>query len=285
MMFASHALPRRQQGKIQASTVVFIAIAVAAGDEIEAVQQGQFRIEEKEDDTPVTEADFRAHRLIKQQLVELSPRLPLLSEEGSNPLQAHEEQWPAYWLVDPLDGTKEFIANNGEYTVNIALILHGKTAFGVVYAPATRTLYWGGHEYGAWRFQVPQSPDFSAELAAESINVRAPQTPLLLLGSRRHGGAAHEDLLAALKQRWQQVEQIAVGSSLKLCRVAEGEADLYARFGPTSEWDIAAGQAVLEGAGGRVWTLAKTPLNYRRADIINPDFYALGGKEEEWHWL
>src|SRR5699024_4345366 len=115
------------------------AIAVAAGDEIETVQQGQFRIEEKEDDTPVTEADFRAHRLIKQQLAELSPRLPLLSEEGSNPLQAHEEQWPAYWLVDPLDGTKEFIANNGEYTVNIAFIFYGKTDFGVCLSRSSLT--------------------------------------------------------------------------------------------------------------------------------------------------
>src|SRR5699024_8912230 len=246
------------------------AIVVAAGDEIEAVQRGQFAIEEKDDNTPVTEADFRAHQLIKQQLAELSPQLPLLSEEGSNPLQAHEEQWPAYWLVDPLDGTKEFIANNGEYTVNIALILHGKTVFGVVYAPATRTLYWGGSEYGAWRFQVPQTPDFSAALAAEAITVRAPQTPLLLLGSRRHGGEAHEDLLAALKQRWQQVEQIAVGSSLKLCRVAEGQADVYARFGPTSERDTAAGQAAREGAGGRVWTVTKAPVRDGGADRLDP---------------
>lgn len=261
------------------------AIAVAAGDEIEAVQQGQFDIVEKDDNSPVTEADYRAHELIKEQLTGLTPQLPLLSEEGTNPLQAHQEQWPAYWLVDPLDGTKEFIANNGEYTVNIALILQGETAFGVVYAPATRTLYWGGKGYGAWRLQVAATADFSAASKAEAITVRAPQTPLTLLGSRRHGGEAHESLLAALKKRWQQVEQIAVGSSLKLCRVAEGEADVYARFGPTSEWDIAAGQAVLEGAGGRVWTLTKTPLRYRRADILNPDFYALGGKEEEWHWL
>lgn len=260
------------------------AIAVAAGEEIEAVQQGQLNIVEKADNTPVTEADHRAHGLIEQQLVALELKLPMLSEEGESPLQAHEEQWPAYWLVDPLDGTKEFIANNGEYTVNIALILEGRSAFGVVYAPATRTLYWGGAEYGAFRAQVPADPDMAA-LQAQAIAVRAPQTPLIMLGSRRHGGEAHGALLAALTQRWQQVEQVKVGSSLKLCRVAEGEADVYARFGPTSEWDIAAGQAVLEGAGGRVWTMGKAPLSYRRADIINPDFYALGGREEEWHWL
>lgn len=263
-----------------------LAIAVAAGDEIEAVQQKQIKVIEKADNTPVTEADFRAHALITEQLSNLELVLPLLSEEGSDPLQAYQEQWDAYWLVDPLDGTKEFIANNGEYTVNIALILAGKVAFGVVYAPATRVLYWGGAEYGAWRTAVPEEPCFESVMAkANKICVRSPQTPLVLVGSRRHGGEAHEGLLAALKERWQQIEQCKVGSSLKLCYVAEGKADVYARFGPTSEWDIAAGQAVLEGAGGRVWTLDKHPLSYRREDIINPDFYALGGSQEEWHWL
>lgn len=263
-----------------------LAIAVAAGEEIEAVQQTQLKVIEKADNTPVTEADFRAHALIAEQLSSLELALPLLSEEGSDPLQAYEEKWDAYWLVDPLDGTKEFIANNGEYTVNIALIVAGKVAFGVVYAPATRVLYWGGATYGAWRSVVAAEFNFERIMArANKMQVRSPQTPLVLVGSRRHGGEAHESLLAALRERWQQVEQCQVGSSLKLCYVAEGKADMYARFGPTSEWDIAAGQAVLEGAGGRVWTLDKQPLSYRRENIINPDFYALGGSEEEWHWL
>ena len=259
-----------------------IAIAIAAGEAIEEVRETAFSVEEKADDTPVTTADFRAHEVIQQRLAVELPQWPLLSEEGGNPVQAHEQQWSAYWLVDPLDGTKEFIANNGEYTVNLAFVVQGEAQWGVVYAPALGVLYWGGEQYGAWRATVTQHTHIGE---AEPLQVRSPGTPLVLLGSRRHGGMAQEQLLAALEKRWQQVEQHKVGSSLKLCRVAEGEADIYPRFGPTAEWDTAAGQAVLEGAGGRVWTRQGTPLRYQRPHHINPDFYALGGKAAHWQWL
>lgn len=266
-----------------------LCIAMAAGAEIEAIRRQDIQVFDKEDDTPVTQADVNAHACIAKGLAKLPVQLPMLSEEGDDPLAAHHEQWPAYWLVDPLDGTKEFIAGNGEYTVNIALVVDGVAVFGVVYAPAKQLLYWGGASYGAFRAQLRDTEEPAdvhlTDLAATQITVRHPSPPIVSLGSRRHGGEAKATLLAAMQEKWQQVVEEKLGSSLKLCRVAEGEADIYPRFGPTSEWDIAAGQAVLEGAGGRVWTLEKAPLRYRRGDIINPDFYALGGSEEDWRWL
>lgn len=266
-----------------------LQLAVKAGRRIEKVRSVKVEVFDKEDDTPVTQADFKAHQCIEEGLANLPVVLPMLSEEGEDPLQAYKEQWPAYWLVDPLDGTKEFIANNGEYTVNIALIVEGSPTFGVVYAPAKRLLYWGGARYGSFRALLPEgfkmTDGFMAALVAKQITVRSPDKPVVVLGSRRHGGEAKSNLLAAMQLRWQEVKEEKLGSSLKLCRVAEGKADIYPRFGPTSEWDIAAGQAVLEGAGGRVWTLAKERLLYCRADIINPDFYALGGREDDWSWL
>lgn len=265
-----------------------LRLAVAAGVEIEKVRRQDITVLDKEDNSPVTQADFNAHACIARGVAELPLQLPLLSEEGADPLAAYKEAWPAYWLVDPLDGTKEFIAGNGEYTVNIALVVEGRATFGVVYAPAKQLLYWGGAHYGAYRAQLDGQEGGElhlAGLAATPITVRTPSKPVVCLGSRRHGGEAKTALLEAMQAQWQQVVEEKLGSSLKLCRVAEGKADIYPRFGPTSEWDIAAGQAVLEGAGGRVWTQQCKPLCYRRSNVINPDFYALGGSEEDWRWL
>src|SRR5699024_6115300 len=216
-----------------------LRLAVEAGMRIEKARSEKIEVFDKEDDTPVTQADFNAHQCITKGLAALPVVLPMLSEEGEDPLQAYKEGWPAYWLVDPLDGTKEFIANNGEYTVNIALIVEGSSTFGVVYAPAKRWLYWGGARYGSFRAVLPEglnlADGFMAGLAAKQITVRSPDKPMVVLGSRRHGGAAKESLLAAMRLRWHEVKEEKLGSSLKLCRVAEGKADIYPRFGPRSE--------------------------------------------------
>lgn len=262
-----------------------INIAIAAGERILTVVEQDWNVVEKDDRTPVTEADFQAHNSIVNGLDRLPEALPILSEEGDDPLQAHKEQWPAYWLVDPLDGTKEFIAGNGEYTVNIALIEGEQATFGVVYAPAKQTLYWGGANYGTYRCTNITAQQNDVWQQAQQLTVRTPGALITTLGSRRHGGAIQDKLLKAVTAHFGEVREDKLGSSLKLCRVAEGQADIYPRFGPTSEWDIAAGQAVLEGAGGRVWCAGKDTLRYRRADIINPNFLALGGTEQDWQWL
>ncbi|MGW8312844.1 MAG: 3'(2'),5'-bisphosphate nucleotidase CysQ, partial [Desulfuromonadales bacterium] len=219
-------------------------IAREAGESIMKVYSGPFNVELKGDDSPLTSADRASHEVIVKGLQANFPDIPILSEEGRDIPYNERKEWPRFWLVDPLDGTKEFIKRNGEFTVNIALIEHAVVVAGVVYVPAQETMYYGGANLGCWKLTGSE--------AAEPVRVRQADHAkgLTVVMSRSHPSPE----LAAYLQDYQVADALPVGSSLKLCVVAEGKADLYPRLGPTMEWDTAAGHAVVEGAGGTVAT-------------------------------
>ncbi len=253
-------------------------ISAAAGAAIMQVyRQSDLGIEEKSDHSPVTAADKAAHDVIMAGLQCLTPELPILSEEGADIDFAERSGWRRYWLVDPLDGTKEFINRNGEFTVNIALIEAGRPVLGMVYMPVTGTCYWGGRAIGAWCRQGELEP---RPLRCRTLGDQPEE--LVVVGSRRHGAEALEALCDTLG-RWAPVRMASMGSSLKLCLVASGEADLYPRLAPTCEWDTAAAQAVVEAAGGQVLTPDFQPLRYnRKASLLNPFFYVVGDPAVDW---
>ena len=242
------------------------AIAREAGEAIMAVYRRDFSVEEKADKSPLTEADSAAHEVIAARLAVLEPVLPVLSEEGVHTgFEPDPEGY--YWLVDPLDGTKEFIKRNGEFTVNIALIAQGRPLLGVVYAPATNVLYQAAEGLGAFRI------DADGEVP---IQVAGPVAgrPWRVVGSRSHAG----DSLLAWLDALGDYELVPMGSSLKFCLVAEGRADVYPRLGPTSLWDTGAAQCVVEQAGGAVLRLDGEPLGYGDvSQILNPHFIVWGG--------
>lgn len=251
-------------------------IARRAGAAILEVYARDFEVEAKADRSPLTEADLAAHGLIRDGLAALALPLPLLSEESAPEELAERRSWQRYWLVDPLDGTREFVKRNGEFTVNIALVENGHAVFGVVYAPVLDALYWAQAGHGSWLRGA------NGEDVQLSVQQPAPR-PLRVAVSRSH----LDSKSAAMIQHLQQPLQVPLGSSLKFCRLAEGQVDLYPRFGPTGEWDTAAGQCVLEQAGGAVLDLAGQPLRYnQREGLINSDFIALGDRELPWReWL
>jgi 3'(2'), 5'-bisphosphate nucleotidase len=249
------------------------AIARAAGREIlEVYAQAAPASRSKADESPLTAADLRSHRLIARELGALTPDVPLLSEEAARPPYAERARWARYWLVDPLDGTREFLSRNGEFTVNIALIEAHAPVLGVVHVPVTDTTYRGIPGEGAWR-AVGAAP-------AQRLQVAVPaRSPVRVVGSRSHRGDSLEGFLARLGPH----ELVAVGSSLKFCMVAEGAADVYPRLGPTSEWDTAAAQAVLMASGGAVVQLDGRPLAYNtREELLNPHFVAYGDAQRDW---
>ena len=247
------------------------ALAIKAGVEIMMIYAGDFAPEEKADASPVTEADKRAEAIILVGLAGIAPAIPVLAEEA-----ASEGNIPAlgdmFFLVDPLDGTREFINHTGEFTVNIALIRNARPALGVVYAPATGKLYAGVVGAGAWR------NDVDAGALKTRQDIRAAQVPdrgLIAVGSRSHRSPETDDYLATLDV----ADFAAAGSSLKFCLIAEGAAHIYPRFGRTMEWDTGAGQAVLEAAGGRVCVHPSgEPLTYNKRErgFDNPHFIAWG---------
>ncbi|RZA20133.1 MAG: 3'(2'),5'-bisphosphate nucleotidase [Lysobacteraceae bacterium] len=241
-----------------------IALAREAATEILAVYDGEFAVEHKDDRSPLTAADLASHRCIVSGLRALTPDIPVLSEESRAIDIAERRRWATFWLVDPLDGTREFIKRNGEFTVNIALIEDGVATFGVIQQPVTGALWHGTPRHGAYR------RDGDDEVA---IQVRKPaQPPLRIAASRSHRDARTQALLDALDG-----EAVACGSSLKFCRIADGGIDLYPRFGPTGEWDTAAGQAIVEAAGGAVLDPRGRPLRYnQRETLLNGDFLAFG---------
>lgn len=257
-------------------------IAILAGREIMAVYRnaGDIAVRHKQDDSPLTEADTRANKLICAQLQLLTPDIPILSEETTLAPFAQRQRWQEYWLIDPLDGTKEFIDRNGEFTVNIALIRNGSPVLGVVHAPVSGISWLGVIGLGAWKrgedeaLEHIKTQAFDGELFRSTIKVVA---------SRRHGSQALEAMLERLTTRFGAVEMLNVGSSLKFCMLAEGKADFYPRLAPTSEWDTAAAQAVLEAAGGKVMQMDYTTLRYNtRDDILNPHFLAVGDARIDW---
>jgi 3'(2'), 5'-bisphosphate nucleotidase len=265
---AGEAMDRLREGAI--------ALAREAAAAIMRVYAGDFDVRHKADDSPLTAADLASHRCIVEGLARLAPGIPVLSEESAEEVPAsRRRQWPRLWLVDPLDGTREFVKRNGEFTVNIALIEDGEPVLGVVQAPATGALWHAGRGRGAFRREGERDVP---------IRVRAPATPpLRVAASRSHRDARTEAVLA----RMGEVEPVGVGSSLKFCRLAEGAMDVYPRFGPTSEWDTAAGQCVLEAAGGAVFDPRGRPLRYNQRDtVLNGDFIALGDPTLPWQgWL
>ena len=222
-------------------------------------------VRHKDDHSPLTAADLAAHRCIVEGLRALTPGIPVLSEESRDADIGERRAWTRLWVVDPLDGTREFIKRNGEFTVNIALVEDGVATFGVIQQPVTGLLWHGMPGQGAFRREGD---------ADRPIRVRIPATaPLRIAASRSHRDARTQALLDALPGS----EVMGCGSSLKFCRIAEGGIDLYPRFGPTSEWDTAAGQAILEAAGGAVLDPRGRPLRYnQRASLLNGDFIALG---------
>ncbi len=241
-----------------------IVIAIAAGKEILAIyQKNDFGTREKSDNSPLTEADIASHQLIIQQLQKLTPEIPVLSEESADILWEVRKSWHRYWLIDPLDGTKEFIKRNGEFTVNIALIDNHKPVLGVVHAPVLDTTWVGEKERSAIKIHAGKQ---------QKIKVKRHVTgkPWKVAGSRTHAGDSLNTFLANLGS----YELISMGSSIKLCLVAEGKADIYPRLGPTSEWDTAAAHAVVNAAGGEV-VIAESgqPLLYNTKDsLLNPHF-------------
>ena len=253
-----------------------IDIARAAGDEILAVYDGAFDVQAKADNTPLTEADLRAHRVIADGLRALDPDLPLISEESTPPPFAERRRWRRHWLVDPLDGTKEFVNRNGEFTVNIALIEDGVTVLGVVGVPVRGTFYVGDLRQGlAYRLDGRDRVPLHARAMRDGR--------LAVVASRRHGGGRLAAYLNTLRERFAEVTKVSVGSSLKLCLLAEGEADLYPRLAPTSQWDTAAADAVLTAAGGKVLRSDGETLSYdARESFLNPDFLAVADPRFPW---
>ena len=239
-----------------------VELARRAGDAIMAVYARDFDVEFKGDDSPLTQADLASHHVIVDGLRALAPDIPVLSEEDAGIAWETRRGWARHWLVDPLDGTREFVKKNGEFTVNIALVEDGRPVLGVVYAPVFDYLLHAARGEGAWLRQG------DGDIA---LRTRTPATAPLRVAAVRSS----------------RCERHGLGSSLKFCRIAEGRIDVYPRFGPTSEWDTAAAQCVLEEAGGVVLRLDGTPLDYgRKENILNPDFIALGDASLPWRdWL
>ncbi len=246
-----------------------------AGDVILPFWRGDLDVQSKSDESPVTAADLAAHRLLADGLRALAPDVPVLSEEDCNIPLERRAQWSRWWLVDPLDGTKEFISGSDEFTVNVALIEQGRVVFGVVGIPASGRCYYGGNGLGAWREERGGEP--------EAIEVRsAPDDVFTVVASKRHSSPQQESLLAGLAQRFGDLNLANIGSSLKFCLLAEGSADCYPRLAPTSQWDTAAAQGVLEGAGGEVLDVQGEPFTYEaREGFLNTSFLALP-KDAAW---
>ena len=249
-----------------------VGLAQEAGRAILEVYSTDFDVESKADESPLTQADLAAHHRIVAGLNSLTPKVPIISEEAGLPDFDERRSWDCYWLIDPLDGTKEFVNRNGEFTVNIALIRDNRPVLGVVHVPVRNKTYIGCEGVGAKRLGPDQ--------AAEAIHVATTSsTPVRVVGSRSHRGASLDAYLGRLGEH----DIVPMGSSLKFCIVAEGGADLYPRLGPTSEWDTAAAQAVVEQAGGSVVTLDGQPMTYNaKSDILNPHFFVIGARDRDW---
>ncbi len=258
-----------------------IRAAIDAGKAILKIYNTDFEIEYKSDQSPLTTADNESHRIISGYLKKTG--LPVLSEEGKQLPYEERKQWQQFWMVDPLDGTKEFIKKNGEFTVNIAFIEKHKTMAGVIYVPVTDVLYVGLPDEGA--FMLSGTDDFDGTIRRlKEKAVRLPEVKnteiYTVVASRSHLNDETKAFLETLKKEHRNINIVSKGSSLKLCLIAEGKADIYPRFAPTSEWDIAAGHAIVNAAGGTV-VLAEdeeTELQYNKENILNPWFVARKGK-------
>ncbi len=256
-----------------------------AGDEILKVYNRieGFEVDTKADDSPVTEADLAAHAILDPGLERLLAGVPVLSEESELQPFAERASWSRYWIVDPLDGTKEFIKRNGEFTVNVALVDKGEPVLGVVYVPVLGITYAGIKGVGAWKIEQGREQTIAVRTVASRLDAGL---PIELVASRSHGAEAVVTLMERVAAKLGPVETKNMGSSLKLCLVAEGKADLYPRLALTSEWDTAAAQAVVEAAGGQVVDTDFNVLRYNtKDDILNPFFYVIGDPGYDWQGL
>jgi 3'(2'), 5'-bisphosphate nucleotidase len=249
-----------------------ITIARLAGEKILAVYNREYSIEHKEDKSPLTDADLASHHTIVAALHVLTPDIPVLSEESAKLPFAQRQRWHTYWLVDPLDGTREFIKRNGEFTVNIALIQDHTSVIGVIHVPVLNVDYFAWAEGGSYK----------VEQGGKASQIRVKKLDggkLTVAGSRSHGSDAMQRYMENLGE----VDAISMGSSLKFCLVAEGRADLYPRLGPTSEWDTAAAHCIVEQAGGHVTHTDMSPLRYNTKDsLLNPFFFVFGDDSKDW---
>lgn len=248
-------------------------IVKQAGQEVMKIYLAGFEVEEKEDRSPRTTADLASHRLICQQLKTLTPDIPVLSEESASIPYSQRMKWKRYWLIDPLDGTREFIKKNGEFTVNVALVMDHVAHLGAVYLPVQDTCYYAATGHGAFKREREQ--------AAGRIRTRfsTPDAVPTICGSRSHAGRSLQALLAQIGDH----ELISVGSSIKTCLVAEGTADLYPRFGPTSEWDTAAAHCIVQEAGGALVDTQLRTVRYNTKDsLLNPSFIVFGSLNDRW---
>jgi len=245
-----------------------LELARRAGEEILDVYGTEFSVDVKEDRSPLTEADRRANGVIVDGLARLHRDIPVISEENKEIPFEVRRHWDRFWLVDPLDGTKEFVKRNGEFTVNIALVEQGAPAFGVVYQPVGGTAYWGGRGIGAWK----QSAD-STPVPLEGGPHYLQKDRVVVVASRSHLTEEVTQFVEALRADGKEVDFLSAGSSLKLCLVAEGAADVYPRLGPTMEWDTAAAHAVALEAGRRVLAFdTRDELRYNKESLLNPHF-------------
>lgn len=250
-----------------------VALAVKAGQKILEIYHSDFRVGRKDDNSPLTAADLASHHCLVEGLQSLRPLYPVVSEESADLPYEERSESETYWLIDPLDGTKEFIKRNGEFTVNIALIHQSQPVLGVVYAPALDTCYFASEGCGAFKKVGNEEPQ------QIYVRARAPER-LTVVGSRSHQTGD----LAIYLSRLGEHDLRSVGSSLKFCMVAEGIADLYPRIGLTSEWDTAAAHCIVEAAGGGVTDLRGNPLRYNtKASLLNPYFLVFGDTSREWH--
>jgi 3'(2'), 5'-bisphosphate nucleotidase len=248
-----------------------VDLAVDAGQAILEVYATDFDVQSKDDESPLTQADLASHRRIVAGLTALTPDIPIISEEDGLPPFAERRQWDRYWLIDPLDGTREFVNRNGEFTVNIALIDSHRPIFGVVHVPVQDKTYIGCEGHGA---ELRDGGSITAIRVSDFSN-----HPVRIVGSRSHRGSS----LDAFLEKVGESDMVPMGSSLKFCVVAEGRADIYPRLGPTSEWDTAAAQAVVEQAGGRVLELDGKSLSYNaKSEILNPWFIVIGPTDNDW---
>lgn len=271
-----------------------VDVARKAGEAIlEVYQLEDFGVETKSDDSPLTKADLAAHNIICKSLTDKYPDIPFFSEESEVPPFEQRQQWQRYFLVDPLDGTKEFINRNDEFTVNIALIENGRSVIGIVYVPVINRMYAGYSpvevsERIAWVEEKGERRNIATRTmtrfqGSETKAVDDGVEPVTVVASRRHGSDEMEVCMSNLNKFYPELETRNMGSSLKLCLIAEGQADLYPRLAPTCEWDTAAAHAVVEAAGGLVVDADFNPLLYNQKDeLLNPYFHVIGDPEFNW---
>ncbi|MGM0568793.1 MAG: 3'(2'),5'-bisphosphate nucleotidase CysQ [Elusimicrobiota bacterium] len=238
-----------------------LALTRRAGQKIMEIYDSSFDVELKKDLSPITLADRASHEILLSGLNKLFPRIPVLSEEGKDIPYSERKKWDYFWLIDPLDGTKEFISKNGEFTINIALIKKTRPVFGLVSIPAKNTIYYALHKKGAYKKEKDKE--------AKKINIgKDNKNETVVVRSRSHKSSKEEEIISKLRN----VKEIYAGSALKFCLIAEGKADIYLRSGPTMEWDTAAGHCVAQEAGAEIKTLKEKDFRYNKKELLNPGF-------------